>query len=149
MCSSDLRAMRALGQNDLLDIMPPDAISIVSECLTRGEKKLGVEVVVNGRNLSWSFFPVIANQVVHCYGADVTESMNLEAQFRQAQKMECVGQLAAGVAHDINNVLTIVQGHAGLLLARTSAESDGARSEERRVGKECELKCRSRWSPYH
>ena len=26
---------------------------------------------------------------------------------------------------------------------------DGLRSEERRVGKECELKCRSRWSPYH
>jgi two-component system, cell cycle sensor histidine kinase and response regulator CckA len=122
------RMARALGQSDLLSIMPPGAVSIVCECLATGEKKLNNQVLISGRTLSWSFFPVIANQVVHCYGADVTESLNLEAQFRQAQKMECVGQLAAGVAHDINNVLTIVQGHAGLLLARASGESDVAKS---------------------
>jgi PAS domain S-box-containing protein len=48
---------------------------------------------------------------------DMTERLNLEAQLRHAQKMEAVGQLAAGVAHDFNNILTIIQGHAGLLLA--------------------------------
>ncbi len=119
---------RSLGKSELLTIMPAEAISIARECLATGQKKLRNEVVINGCTLSWSFFPVISNQVVHCYGADVTEALNLEAQFRQAQKMECVGQLAAGVAHDINNVLTIVQGHAGLLLARAAAESDNAKS---------------------
>jgi len=119
---------RALGQSDLHAIMPPESVAIVRDCLASGEKKLRNEVIVNGRTLSWSFFPVLTNQVVHCYGADVTEALNLEAQFRQAQKMECVGQLAAGVAHDINNVLTVVQGHAGLLLARTPADSDSAKS---------------------
>ena len=46
---------------------------------------------------------------------DVTENRSLEAQFRQAQKMEAFGQLASGVAHDFNNILAIIQMQAGLL----------------------------------
>ncbi|HXT12032.1 MAG TPA: response regulator [Candidatus Angelobacter sp.] len=119
---------RALGQSDLLTIMPAETTEIARDCLATGKKRLDNQVVINGRNISWSFFPVLTNQVVHCYGADVTDALNLEAQLHQAQKMECVGQLAAGVAHDINNVLTIVQGHAGLLLVKVPADSDSAKS---------------------
>jgi PAS domain S-box-containing protein len=78
-------------------------------------------VARNGRELiiSWN------NTVLHdlegnvtgtaSIGIDITENKSLEAQLRQAQKMEAVGILAGGIAHDFNNILTAIMGYGHLV----------------------------------
>lgn len=110
----------AMGRKQPRDILPPNIAALVQTCLKSASGRLNLETRQDGRTLSWSLHPIPASGVVHAYVEDITSRLSLEAQLRQSQKMESVGQLAAGVAHDFNNMLTIIQGHAGLLLDKSA-----------------------------
>jgi PAS domain S-box-containing protein len=84
------------------------------------------------REMLISLSPVALGRQPHTLllAQDVSERALLERQLRQAQKMEAIGQLAAGVAHDFNNILTVIQGHAGLLQQKLDSGSPQANSVE-------------------
>ena len=55
---------------------------------------------------------------------DVTREMQLETQFRQTQKLEAIGTLASGVAHDFNNILAVISMQASLLKSGGGLSAD-------------------------
>jgi signal transduction histidine kinase len=83
------------------------------------EKQSDTLVLNNGKIFEYFTTPLIYSGIIHgriWSFRDITEKKRLESQLIQAQKMEAIGTLAAGMAHDFNNILMIIQGCTSLLL---------------------------------
>ncbi|MBD2579342.1 PAS domain S-box protein [Oscillatoria sp. FACHB-1406] len=110
-------ASEALGRNanELLGENGEQVSEITNIVLELGEwhgelhkvAKTGREMIIEGR---WTLARDAEGQpkFILCLNTDITEQKRLEAQFYRAQRLESLGTLASGIAHDLNNVLTPV-----------------------------------------
>ena len=128
-------AEELLGQNVKVLMPPPwreEHDGYIARYLATGEARIiGIGRQVEGRRRDGSTFPLdLAVSKVRHGGEelflgtlrDVSERVRLEAEIRQAQKMEAVGRLAGGVAHDFNTLLGTIRGYSELLLTALPPE---------------------------
>jgi PAS domain S-box-containing protein len=118
-----------------LDIKPEfveDAFRRMLEPLRKGEVEVMVFETVHRRKdgseyaveVHLQHLPAGDRPVYLAVINDVTERVQAEAQFRQAQKMEAVGRLAGGVAHDFNNQVFVITGYCDLLSADVAGKPE-------------------------
>ncbi|MGE3075742.1 MAG: nitrogen regulation protein NR(II) [Dehalococcoidia bacterium] len=122
----------------IVDFLPVDFPAIARGCIESGQAKVGASVTWRDRTWDWTVFPVGNPDGAYAFAFERTEELRLQAQVEQAARMESVGRIAAGVAHDLNNILTAIGGYASLARMElgpdaSTEELDGIRGEVERA----------------
>ncbi len=95
---------------------------------TKSRQRETAELTFDSKRLSVTADPIVDEKGTVAGAVylvrDDTERQRLEEQFRESQKFETIGTLAAGVAHDYNNLLTSIMGNASLMLVEQAGNAD-------------------------